>query len=106
MSNGPPVGDSRAPYIIICSIRINIDAANDPQMKIAAASQGAANLAAFMQANYNTKTEDLKDISDLQHEMMNDLHEYDLDGANLVCREMVRLMYELEKKFSGRQDYQ
>lgn len=92
--------------IIISSIRTEIDYTSNPQAKVVAASKGAAQFSAFMELRYKVKPEDLKDISDLQHEMMNELHGYDLDGANLVCREMVRLMYELEKKFSGRQDYQ
>lgn len=104
MSNGVPVSGSS--YIIICSIRTEIDHASDPQGKVVATSKGAAQFSAFMELRYKLRAEDLKEISDLQHEMMNELHSYDLDGANLVCQEMVRLMYVLEKKFSGRQDYQ
>lgn len=103
MSNG--VGDSRAPYIIICDTRTRISTAETPSAKVTAATSGAAQLASFMELRYGDrlKTEDLVSISELQHEMMDNVHTYDVDAAEAVCREMVRRLYELEEKFiSGR----
>ena len=71
MSNGIP--DSGAPYIVICSGRIDVGLANNYDSKVSAAGLSAAAFSAFMAQAYPSDelTADLHSISVLQHKLMN-----------------------------------
>src|SRR2546429_4496631 len=72
MSNGEPVSGS--PYIIICGSRIAVALAKDYDAKVYAASQGAAQFAAFMGVIYGDSDDwqaDIQPLAKLQHQLMN-----------------------------------
>lgn len=100
MTTVPPVG-SRAPYIIICSSLTEVLEASTAAKKICAASKGAADLVKHLAEVHKSKLkfEHTKPISDLQHEMMENLKKYTKPQAKAKCDEMFTLLYELEKKF-------
>jgi hypothetical protein len=98
----PPSG-SRAPYIIICSGRIAASATNDPVQKLKAISDCATALVSHLAVVHGDQLtfEDTQPISDLQHEIMDGLHEFSKDDAEEKVRDMVRLLYRLENKFEA-----
>lgn len=95
----PP--NSRAPYIIICSSRTDVLEAGTAAKKICAASRGAATLVAHLAEVHGEEvmSSDTLEISDLQHEMMDNLKKYTKPQAEAKCKEMFKLLYELEGKF-------
>lgn len=99
----PP--DSGAPYIIICSTRINVAATTDETAKIQAASNGAAQFASFMQSHYkHFVPSDALPISTLQHDLMDYLtgdQELTFVEVEDKIKGIVREMYKLEKKYTG-----
>lgn len=97
--SGDPPPMSAAPYIIICSIRTQLAAAKDSVEKIVVVNHGAAQLCSFMQANYDAQSADFKDISDLQHSLMDGMATMSKDEVAAGCKEMIRLLYRLEKQF-------
>ena len=92
--------DSKSPYIIICNGRIEVDAATKVPEKIRAASNAAMNLVQFYELHGAPITvEDTTPISDLQHEMMDNLKTLTKSQANAVIAQMFALLDALEEKF-------
>lgn len=106
MTTLPPVG-SKAPYIIICQGRTEVLDENTASKKICAASRCASELVQHMALVHKNKLtfEDTKPISDLQHEMMDDLKKYTKREATEKCEEMFTLLYALEDKFQDVHNY-
>lgn len=92
---------SGANYIIICSSRIAVSAATSPLQKIKAVSDGAAQLASHVEATYEGKQPDLQAISDLQHYLMDHMHEMTPEESEAKVEEMVELMDALEDQLAG-----
>jgi len=94
---------SGSSYIIICQARIGIALGDDEGKKIAAVSQGAAQLSAFMQSYYkHFNLADLVNISTLQHALMDHVNgkiPLTPDDVQVKIKAMVHEMYELEKKY-------
>lgn len=92
---------SLAQYVIICDTRIQIAAADTPISMVCAASEGAASLLSHIATVYHgrLKEEDAKPVSELQHQMMEDMLTYTEENAEDVCQEMIKRLYELEGKF-------
>lgn len=105
MSGDPPA--STATYIIICSGRINEAVAKNTREKIQALSNCAAQLTSHVElANLGkVKSEDTQKISDLQHFLMDNMESLDKDEVEESAKEMFRLLYALEEKFSGEHSY-
>lgn len=97
MANG--TGQSKAAYIIICSGRIDVEAATTSVLRLKAASDTARNLVVF----YGDKvTEaDTLPISELQHEMMENMRKWGNAKAHTKVAEMFELLDALEDKFEG-----
>lgn len=96
MSNG----QSKAPYIIICSGRIDFLAASTKQEQIQAASNAARNLVVFY--GDRVTAEDTGPISDLQHEMMDNMShtgQWTKSQTEAKVDEMFALLDALEEKF-------
>lgn len=93
---------SLANYIIICKTKIDVEEAKSTVGKIAAVSRGAADLVCHIQlTNGDHFTDaDAKPISDLQHEMMDSMEIWKPAEAAAKVKEMFKLFYQLEKKFS------
>lgn len=96
MSNGE-AGGSRAPYIIICNGRINLLEAKGSGGKIQAASGAASALVTYY--GDQLSSEDTKPISDLQHEMMDNMGKWTKAEAKAKVAEMFALLDALEEKF-------
>lgn len=99
--SSPPT--STAAYIIICSRIIQAQITNDPKEKIKAASDCAAELVTYLaiRLGYKLTGAHTKAISDLQHEMMEQLDELKKDEAEAKVKEMFNLLYALEHQFAG-----
>lgn len=94
-----PFPASGANYVIICSGRIAAQGAADPIQMIIAASNCAAQMSAHCESHFGASPADMKEVSVLQHELMETMHELKKDEAEMKCKEMFRLLYKLEKKF-------
>ncbi len=92
---------SLANYVIICKSKIDVEAAKTTVEKIAAVSRGATDLVCHIQLiNGGQLTEeDCKPISDLQHNMMETMHDMTKAEAEEKIKTMFGLLYQLEKKF-------
>lgn len=103
MSNGDPQPVSGAPYIIICSGRINVATATDEAGKIRAASDGAAQLTAFMQSYFKQfNLADCVPISTIQHELMDHVNgkvPLTPEQVEAKIKALIKEMYVLEKKY-------
>src|SRR5258706_4129310 len=93
----PPISGSS--YIIICSGRTAVMAAKDPEAKITFVSLCAALLCSFLETKHAVAPGDFKEVSDLQHEMMDNMYKWNKTQAAEKCAEMFRLLDELEEKF-------
>lgn len=94
MSNGS--GQSKAPYIIICSGRIDVRAAGGSakQQRLKAASDAARNLVSY----YRDKVtgEQTQPISALQHEIMDNIDTWNNHEVDNAVTLMFELLDELE----------
>jgi len=101
MSGPPP--DSTASYIIICNGRIGVAAARSAIEKIQKLSDCAAQLVSHvvLENRGKVKPDDTREISDLQHYLMDNMSKMDKKEAEESAAEMFRLLYALEAKFSG-----
>lgn len=100
MSNGDPPPMSGSPYIIICSIRTELLAAKNAVEKIVVVNHGAGWLCSFMELAFEAKPEDFAEISKLQHELMDGMMTLSKDEVDDLCKQMIKLFYILEKKYS------
>jgi hypothetical protein len=100
MSDPPPPA-STASYIIICSGRIAVQATKDPLQKIKAASDCASQVVSFIELTHGSQVTpaDTLPVSNLQHEMMNKMLEWNKEEIEAKCKSMFYLLYQLEKKF-------
>lgn len=93
-------GPSEAPYIIICSGRIDrLVAASQTKeaLQIKAASDAARNLVVFYRDQVTI--DDTGPISDLQHEMMDNFGKWSKVDTDAKIDEMFALLDALEQKF-------
>lgn len=91
-------GPSEAPYIIICSGRIDqLAAEGKTASQIKAASDAARNLVVYF--GERVTIDDTKPISDLQHEMMDNFTTWSKDEVTAKVNEMFGLLDALEQKF-------
>lgn len=104
MPNHIPPQGSGGTYIIICSGRINEAAEKDPEAKIRAVSNCAAQLVSYIELTHlghlgPVNPEDTRAISELQHYLMDNMKT--LKGTELQesIAEMFTLMDELEDKY-------
>lgn len=86
--------DSRAPYIIICNGRIEVEASKKPEEKIRAASNAAMNLTSYY--GERCTAAQTTPISDLQHQMMGNLNRWNTLEVNAAITQMFDLLDELE----------
>jgi hypothetical protein len=103
MANGD-TGQSKAPYIIICSGRIEVLAAkNNPAEQIAAASRAAADLTTFYDLKGWLTIEDSEPISELQNSMMTMLFNGDMKQgeAEKMVRDMFTMLSLLEQRYES-----
>ena len=91
-------GQSKAAYIIICSGRIDVEVAANSKQKIKAASDAARNLVTFY-GDQVTGAETAP-ISDLQHEMMDNMNTWSKSQADAKVAEMFDLLDALEDAHS------
>lgn len=99
MSNG--TGQSKAPYIIICSGEIDVLAAGSQSvsvLKVKAASDAARNLVSYY--GDRLTAEDTQPISHLQHTMMEALPSVKKAAAEMMVSEMFDLLHALEDRLS------
>lgn len=98
---------SRAPYIIICSGRTAEMGAGSIAERIIAASNCAAQLCAFLETNHGSEVEpdDFREVSDLQHYLMDNMDKLKPQEATAKIKEMFKLLYELEHKFEEGHEY-
>lgn len=92
---------SRSNYIIICDIRIEVLAAKDPVAALVRVSNGAAALVKQLEIIHGEEfTEaDARPVSELQHEIMVNLHSWSKSDAEGKARDMLSLLDALEEKF-------
>lgn len=101
MSNG--TGQSKAPYIIVCGGRIELEAANKPEEMVVAASNAAVRLTSYY-GDRLTEADTLP-ISNLQHEMMEGMAGYNKHHAKVKADEMFALLDALERKYQSEHSY-
>lgn len=100
MSNGDPPPQSSAPYIIICSGRIEVESAKATEGKIVAASLCAARFSAFMQVAYGEGIEDaLQPLSVIQHHLMVSFYQMNKSEAEAKIAEMFDCMTAIENAY-------
>lgn len=101
--SGEPPPVSGSPYIIICSGKIHFAASKNVTEAIQALSNCAAQLTSHITlANKDEiQPSDTREISDLQHSLMVNMEIMGKDEVEVSAKEMFRLLYALEEKFSG-----
>jgi hypothetical protein len=106
MSNGDPPPVSGAPYIIICSRRIDHALASNEEEEIQAASRCAADLTAYLQVRYRSSFNpaDCENISVLQHALMDHVRDEAKLSKDEVDAKVQSIFSEcdaLEQKYVG-----
>ena len=92
---------SLSQYVIICKGRIDFATGADTGAKIRALSDAAVNLTSHIEVTHPGKLSeaDVKPISDLQHELMDQATTITPEQLNVIATEMFNLLDALEAKF-------
>lgn len=92
---------SQANYIIICDGEIGVLGSKTASDMILAASLCASQLTRHIEVTCGgeVQPDDFKAVTDLQHEMMDNLKKYTKPKAQAKCKEMFILLRALEDKF-------
>ena len=87
--------------MIICRGRIDVQATKNPIEKICRISACAAQLVSHIELTHGGHLTEAhtKPISDLQHDMMENMREFDKSEAELRVKAMIKELYKLEKEF-------
>jgi hypothetical protein len=95
--------NSGSPYIIICSLRINVQHAKSPSEMITAISNGIKEFACYMSIRYRQSFDpaDLLSISDVQHQLMDSGGQMSKQELESVAAGVVEALYALEEKYTG-----
>ncbi len=93
---------STANYVIICEGRIDVITSKDTTSKIKALSRVATNLVSHIDLVHpgQLAEADVKPISDLQHELMDNALLLSKDQVEAYATTMFELLEELEDKFA------
>lgn len=91
--------DSKAPYIIICSGRIDVLNAAKNQDKLKAASDTARHLTSYY--GERCTAEQTTPISELQHQMMENFKTWNKAQTNQAVTDMFALLDALEDEMGG-----